>query len=102
MRVLLDGVVVAGPGDPGGPVYLLGDDHTGGLTIRVGGASRTLPRGNAQQLAERLADFLDATAGCSRCAHPRLDHFILWTQAGRMHGCAYGLGPNAPLAAGLP
>lgn len=96
-QVLLD-VTVAGD-----PVTLLGDDYTGGLRVTVdGNSSGTLTRDDARLLTERLAAFLDRTADCPRCQHARLDHFALWTVAGKLYGCSHGTDERWPLAQGLP
>jgi phage gp37-like protein len=97
-QVLLD--VMVGP--KAARVLLLGEDITGGLTVRVDSQTYTLPRGNAQLLVEQLQRFLDATALCPRCGHGRIDHFSLWTAGGRLYGCSHGTGERWHLAGGLP
>lgn len=83
-------------------VALFGDDYTGGLVLAVNSARLTLPRGNAQLLAEKLGAFLERSADCPRCHHPRLDHFRLWTHGGYLDGCSHGTGEGWKLAGGLP
>jgi hypothetical protein len=96
--ILLDRVQTAG----GDVVALYGDDYTGGLVVEANAQRHTLPRGNAQLLAEKLGLFLERTAECPRCQHSRLEHFRLWTHGGHLNGCSHGTGEGWKLAAGLP
>lgn len=83
-------------------VALLGEDYTGGLVVQVNELQHTYPRDSMRLLVEKMTAFLEQTADCPRCHHPRLAHFTLWTQAGHLYGCSHGVTERAPLAAGLP
>lgn len=84
-------------------VYLLADDWAGDLVVRMNNQpDYRLPRGNAIELRDQLAAWLEVTEECPRCHHGRLEHFRLFTAGGHLEGCSHGTGEGYKLAAGLP